>query len=237
MDTIQILQTQIEKFSQEELQINPFFRGAKERRVSSQELYIYINNLRHLVVHTPIHLSMAIDEARKRSDSSLVEFLEQKLEEEQGHDKWGEQDLNFIKTISPMENFSDHILPSMERFIASNTHRIYRNPKFYLIHILFAEYFTVICGSEILDRLCHSTGIVPQRLSIIAKHVELDRSHVKSFVAELSQFLKRAPKKNGKTNWTLVSLSTEISLMILWRWFNAFKITKPIRGQDSRMVA
>ena len=63
------------------------------------------------------------------------------------------------------------------------------NPQRYLAYLLFAEYLTVLLGGEWVAVLEQQCGIPADALSVVTRHVELDRHHVREAVAEFDELL------------------------------------------------
>jgi len=97
-----------------------------------------------------------------------------KLSEEAGHDKWAEADLLTLNA-DPGDR---GVQPSIRELVDYIHNIIDREPILYLAYILFAEYLTVSVGPKWLHLLEEKCKVSSGAMSVVAKHIELDKFHV-----------------------------------------------------------
>ncbi len=72
---------------------SPLSINAFEGKLTRGAVEVYLQNILYLIQHTPIHLRFAMEAAERKGHKLLCAFFAEKIEEEQGHDKWAEADL------------------------------------------------------------------------------------------------------------------------------------------------
>ncbi|MBX3260361.1 MAG: hypothetical protein KIS78_08240 [Labilithrix sp.] len=169
------LRADIETFAKTKSRQNLLFQMAEGGNVDAVCIRAYLTNLHYLLRHTPICLVRARKLALARGDHELAEHFKHKLVEEAGHFRWAEDDLASLPTSVEA---SPGVLPSMERHVAFVVETIDEDPTLFLAYILFGEYFTVVVGPEWLRLLEERCGIPRSSMTVIDKHIEIDRGHV-----------------------------------------------------------
>lgn len=162
----------------------PFYQTLLSGKIRHETVARYLESIRHVVTYTPIHLKLATEEANKRGMTKLAEFFKLKFAEESGHDEWATSDLNKLAILAPKTRSAQQVAPAIDAMIKYNTETIKKDPILYLVHIFFAEYFTVLEGPEFTAAL-RKIGIT--QISIIDNHVELDVDHVDELIDAIDE--------------------------------------------------
>lgn len=177
MTLSQPMKSSVQKFYQRLKKTNPLYQTLFSGSFRHETAAYFLESVRHLVYHTPIHLALAIQESEKRGLTELAEYFRIKLKEEAGHDEWAKADLEKLAILTPKTISSRSIAPAIHATLKRNEEIIKQDPFVYLVHIFFAEYFTVIEGPEFMNAL-EKVGIKPTMVSVVNNHVELDVDHV-----------------------------------------------------------
>lgn len=156
---------------------NPTYKMARDGTLDRERVARYVANVLHLLRQTPRCLERAHKRALEKRDYKLAEFFKQKGAEEVGHDQWAEQDLDKFREAFGIE-VDGTIMPSLAALVEYLNKTIDEDPTLYLSYILFAEYFTVLEGPELLALLEERCGVPKGFMTAIANHVELDKEHV-----------------------------------------------------------
>ena len=135
-----------------------------------------------------MHLELAAKTSKIMSMKDHYNFFAEKIKEEEGHDKWAEDDLKIQRDLGAKES-SAAILPSMQALIDFNGSNIKKDPDLYLPYILLAEYFTVIATPPMLEALENNNNIPREAMSVLGNHAELDKHHINEWEEEVSEFL------------------------------------------------
>jgi len=188
------LKTRVEKHLDGFREHNPLLVRARTGTLTHRQFLDYLNNLMYFFHHSVIHLGIARRRAEQLGNEAIVPFLEEKLREERGHDRWAWNDLRRSK--SRQEGFDlGRIAPATHRLLAYSVDLIGEDPELFLAYMFFHEYVTVVGGPELLADLDAHCGIPPDHVTSIAHHVELDRHHVEEDLAEITAVLERSPQK------------------------------------------
>src|SRR5688572_20619257 len=167
--TAQALKTEVDAFAGRLRASHALLRAARLGQVSRQTVATYLTNLRYLLRHTPIHLRTAIGTAHQLRRPDLAAYLERKLEQETGHDRWADADVAMM--IRMFDVRVEDPTPQMEGIIGHLTGLVERAPSHYVAYILFAEQFTVTLGDDWVSALESSCGVPVEALSSVTKHV------------------------------------------------------------------
>lgn len=166
---------------------NAFYQRIFSGQLTVDEVVLFIKNVSYLTAFTPVHLNMAQEAAEKRNLKNLAAYFKSKKKEEQGHDKWGEDDIRGIAASFPVSIQNLPVLSEMKAYVAANEELIRKDPYLYFVYILFAEYYTVIAGPESLAAIEKHCKIPQDLMSIISNHAELDKYHIEEWAAEASE--------------------------------------------------
>lgn len=207
MDLASNLKRATERFYERLKNENGFYRSVFQGDVKLDTIAYFLESIRHLVSHTPKQLLLALKEAEKRGYKELAQIYRVKLKEETGHDQWAVDDLNAIAVLSPDLKKPTHIAPAIEEMIRRNESNIKKDPYHYLVHIFFAEYFTVCDGPDFMAAL-EKIGIKPHMMSVVDNHVSLDVEHVQEWEDIIGQLVDSS--SHGKTFLTLLQESFEV---------------------------
>lgn len=171
-----ILKSDIDRYAAVMHDQNALFMGAAEGRLTADKVGYYLSNLRLLLQHTPVHLERARLRAVALGDHDLAEHFATKWAEEQGHDRWAENDLQHLEReqqVVPSGEYASGLLGLLQ-FLQQT---IDRDPATYLAHILFAEYLIASKGPEWLALIEERCGISVGMMTAVSNHVELDKEH------------------------------------------------------------
>ncbi|HVH41767.1 MAG TPA: hypothetical protein VM925_05470 [Labilithrix sp.] len=166
---------------------NPVFHLARQGRLTRAMITRYIANVTYMIRLTPGHLRLARDHAVELGDSALSAHYEHKLGEEVGHDLWGEADLASLARLEHRTVYGPSVpakapsnttaTSSIEELAAFLTKTIADDPALYLAYLAFTEYVTVLLGPELLALIEDRCGVPKTSMTVIDKHIELDRDH------------------------------------------------------------
>ena len=172
------------------LHAHPLLLAAQRGEVPPLTVAKYLRSVLHLVRHTPLHLELARSSAEAQGQLELARYFRHKAGEEQGHDAWAESDLHKMRDRFG-ERTGEVLEPcqAIAELIAELNHTIPSAPAAYLAYILFAEYITVLMGPVWVHALQEHCGVPEGALTVVARHVELDREHVAECVSEFETLL------------------------------------------------
>ena len=159
---------------------------AQQGRVSRKTVERYLRAIHYLVRHTPVHLELARKRAEFLCETELAGYFERKAGEESGHDRWAEADLVALGASLDGGAVSVSSVVALEKYLRKI---IEEDPGRYLAYILFAEYFTVLMGSEWVQTLEQRCGVPPRSMSVIERHVDLDKGHVVDGIREIETLI------------------------------------------------
>jgi hypothetical protein len=178
------LRREIEAYALRMRRAGDLFRHAERGLLTPDSIAYYVANLRVLVEHTPHNLALARDCARERGHHELADHYAHKMGEEEGHDRWAENDLSNLRQTFAVST-STALSPAIEGLIAYLRDAIRTEPTSYLTYILFAEYVTVLVGPELLAVLERRCGIPRTSMTVVGHHVELDKGHVEEGLKQI----------------------------------------------------
>jgi hypothetical protein len=180
MSSFEIILQTVEEFYRHLKNDNHFFRSVFNGRVGAEHLYFLTKSINHAIENNYRHFAIGLEESTKRNLPKLAEFYKHKHKEEFGHDQWAKSDMeNLLSRIPPSSPYLTMDL-GISRLVAYNDKIIRQDPHRYLVYMVFAEYLTVIGGSEIWGPL-QKLKFGEKDFSVITKHVELDKHHVKEW--------------------------------------------------------
>jgi pyrroloquinoline quinone (PQQ) biosynthesis protein C len=182
------LRLDIERYAVEVRTRNPLFTRAAAGTLTPAHVAAYLENVRYLITHTPRHLAIARDRARERGEDNLAAHYERRLREEDGHDAWAEDDLHMLQPVLVVPP-SGRILDSMVELVRYVGRRADEQPLLHLAYMLLAEYLTVIIGPDWLRVLEERCGVERRAMTVVSKHVDLDRGHVEHALEEIDDLV------------------------------------------------
>ncbi len=186
------LRARIETYAASSKERNALFTSAAKGTMTAEHVTLYLANVRALVAHTPLHLARAREAATIRKDYALAAHYDERIREEDGHEAWAVEDL--AKVSQRAKNGRTDVLPSMRGMLEYIESVIDEDPTLYLAYIMFAEYLIVLVGPDWLDVLEERCGIPRSAMTVIAKHAELDKTHVQEALDKIDD-LVAAPEK------------------------------------------
>jgi hypothetical protein len=184
----QSLAREIEEYADRLRRSHPLFELADRGGFPPAAVATYLANVRFTVNCTTRHLECAERRSRELAQEQLTPIFHKKLEEEQGHERWADEDLALLKALfdaAPVVAISPSLIDLMHEL----DRIIQVQPSCYLSYALFAEYLTVLLGPAWVATLERECGIPSEALSVITKHIALDRHHVEEEIHELDLLL------------------------------------------------
>ena len=116
---------------------NPFFQATYRGELTAQQWEKFIQNIIYLIRFTPPHLKRALKKAQVQGLPTMQRFFSEKISEEVGHDKWGEQDVASLKGEF-QEVDLDAINSGTQKMLAYHKDIIDRDCRLYVLYIMFA---------------------------------------------------------------------------------------------------
>jgi hypothetical protein len=188
----EILRRDIDEFAEQFRANSELLRRARNGALSPDVIGRYLRSLQYLIRNTMVHLSLAEARARAIGQDDLASHFAAKRGEEQGHDRWAEADIARLCERFAVEVPAE---PSagMVAIVEANTKIVQEQPRLYLAYMLFAEYITVVLGPEWLSALADKCGIPADTMTVVNKHVELDKDHATEGCTAIDDFFDAAP--------------------------------------------
>jgi hypothetical protein len=190
------LKSDIDRYAAVMQQQNALFMGAADGRLTADKVGYYMSNLRLLLQQSVLHLERARRRALALGEHDLAEHFAAKWAEEQGHDRWAENDLQHLKEeqqVVPSSEYASGLLGLLQ-FLQQT---IDRDPAMYLAHMLFAEYLIASKGPEWLALIEERCGISIRLMTAVSNHVELDKDHADEGVEAIERLVKDSAKLDG----------------------------------------
>jgi len=184
----EVLRGDIEEFVNELRQTNRLLASARLGTLSLDAIGRYLRSIHYLLRHTPVHLSLAEEEARHRGHLELADYFARKSAEEVGHDQWAEADMAALSKRFGVTLPADPCA-TIVTTVKANANTILENPLLYLVYILFAEYSIVLIGPEWIGALEKHCGVPASMMTAVGNHAELDKEHVVEGSADIDAFL------------------------------------------------
>lgn len=169
------LATNVETFHQRWREENPLFAEVNQGRFTNDMAGKYLQSILYVISHTPVHLKKAVEVCEAKNLTELAEFFRDKLKEEEGHDEWAIQDLE----VGGHQYQQDQVTKTVIHLIDYLGDLIEKDPTLYIPYIVFAEYFTVLAGPELVDLLSGRCGLPKEQFTVIDNHATLDKEHIK----------------------------------------------------------
>jgi len=170
------LKHDIEVYASELRRSSRLLQLARLGEVTAEAMAVYVANLRLLVRETEVNLRLAQRRATELGRSDLATFFAHKRDEELGHERWADDDMDRLKSQFAAKA-SDEDSPAISGLLDYLRTAIEDEPYRYLAYMLLAEYVTVLVGPELLALLEGRCGIPSASLTVIGRHAELDREH------------------------------------------------------------
>jgi len=168
--------------------LNPFLQSAASGTLQMESLARYLASLRFMLSLTPQYLRHSRHIAEERGAPGLAAYFTHKLQEEVGHDAWAEADIECLARQFRLDRAPSPV-PSILALAQYLHNLIDDDPRLYVAYILWAEFFTVLLGGELVDHLVHRCGVSVNALSAVWKHVELDADHADHGFAEIENLV------------------------------------------------
>src|SRR5262245_36420092 len=144
----------------------------------------YIDGLRYLLRQTDMNMNLARRRSEELGQPRLAHYFEHKAKEEFGHDLWADKDMAALTAHFGVKSPGTpaRAIAELVEYLRS---MIAEEPAQYVAYILFVEYVTVLLGPEWLQALEERCGIPLSALTVVDKHVELDRHHAAEGLREI----------------------------------------------------
>jgi hypothetical protein len=175
-------------YSAKIIESNKFLCLAREGKITKEQVAKYAFNLKYVLSMTPPSLRLARDIALQNGEQELSAFFSEKIIEEDGHEQWAANDVASLGyDVQKMDPKS--LNQSIVELMSYVQKIIEKDPKYYLIYMLFVEKLTVQVAPHLLESLDKNCGIPPTSFTAIANHEELDREHVKDDMIVIDRFI------------------------------------------------
>ena len=178
------LKERIESYARDVELSHPLMLRARAGTLTPHEIAAYVSNMRYSMRCIYRHLVAARDRAEQLGLEVVAEYFSRKFDEEYGHDAWAEEDLARLSADYRTGEFSP--TPTMVEFMDYLTETVQNDPRYYLAYTLFLEYLTVLAGPQFLAAIEEHCGIPKSHMSVVSKHVELDKHHVDEALEEMT---------------------------------------------------
>jgi hypothetical protein len=178
------LRLEIERYAREARIKNPLYTKATDGSLTPRHIASYLENVKYLIAHNCQSIAIGRSSAREMGDERLAAHYARRLEEEKGHDAWADDDLAVLapRLASPPTGRVLDTLVELVTFVQAGARA---RPTALLAYLLFGEYLTVIIGPDWLRHLEERCGVESGAMTVISKHVELDRGHVEEALEEI----------------------------------------------------
>lgn len=177
------LENEIRIYAHEVIQKSAICKLAREGKLENWHVANFIFNIYELIVGTQKCFDIAIE--KSSSIPKLKNFFEEKKSEEKGHEYWAIDDLKVLR-IDREDLFKtdsmDKILKSI-RYVCENC------PEVFVVYQLFAEMITVIISPVWIKDISEKCHIDSKALSVLVKHVELDKYHVQEDIKTVKDYI------------------------------------------------
>jgi len=162
---------------------------ARSGRFPPRALAFYLESLRYLFGQSELNVERAIATLRQRGDAHHAQYFEEKIVEERGHAAWAQDDLRQLPDAATRD-----VRPAQAvvRLIELQRSFVAQHPLYFVVYILWAEYFTALVGDEWIEALACS-GYGQQQLSAVVQHVAADRGHAPEGFAALERLWRGEP--------------------------------------------
>jgi hypothetical protein len=170
------LRVAIEAYAARADNTNALLQYAARGRLTPAMLSKYLLHAQHFVAASPRLLARVRERALEVGNEALAEYFADKLGEEEGHDQWAAQDRRRLEDRFGAPAAAD-LSPAISAYLTFIEEIIERDPVLFLAYLLFAEYHIVLIGPKWLALVEERCNIPSSMLSIVGKHVELDKAH------------------------------------------------------------
>lgn len=184
---VTLLTDEIEQFAQR-IAAHRLLAQAQAGAVTPGCVARYLASAHFLICHTVPNLELAREAAEQRGLGALAAYYRQKVGEERGHELWAKSDLGELGRRFGLSEVPGPCR-AIEGLVAELERAIPEDPAAYLAYILFAEYFTVLMGPVWVRALEERCGVPPGALTVVSRHVDLDREHVAECRREMAELI------------------------------------------------
>jgi hypothetical protein len=156
---------------------NPLLLSGERGKLSRDQIACYLYNTAYFALNTQIQVELGLYKARATNQPELVHFFLEKKAEESGHDQWAIRDLERLQCSGEkVRRFAVH--ESLRNLFSYVQAQLDRDPSFYLIYSLFAEYINAQLAPGFVRMLVERCAVSEDQLSMLVNHAKLDPDHV-----------------------------------------------------------
>lgn len=186
-----LVETEVRKHAQNMALSHPAVTQANAGKVAASNVLDYLASLRFLLSRTVPHLRRAKARATDMGLTRLVPYLDQKIAEETGHERWAEDDVRELARHLG-SSLAGRPLPAVVELVAFLDELTETDPRLYVVYALCNEYFTVLAGPAWIRGLSENCGVPLQALTAANKHIDADRAHAVHGFSELDELITDA---------------------------------------------
>ena len=165
----------------DEIRDTAAYELAARGQIPMQALAFYLESMRYLFYHSERSMGYAVSRCAELGDHGLEQYFKAKVHEENGHDRWPQNDLDHLP-----EGCVLGVEPAgaIRRLVELQARALAEHPICLLAYAVWAEYMTACLGAETVAMLV-SGGYERGQLSTITNHVDADGEHAIRGFAEL----------------------------------------------------
>lgn len=155
---------------------NLFFQKIQAGQINKHHIALYVYNIMTVIQNTTRHMQNSIKTCQKNDMKYLEKFLIDRCADEDGHYVWAEDDLQLL-------NYADEKKEKL--FVTEGVKDLIKlldqvsvdDPIAYIAYNYLVEHLTAVGGPQLLTDLQEKCQISPEFLSVIFKHIEIDKGH------------------------------------------------------------
>lgn len=164
-----------------------FFAQLRQGIISPEVMAQVLSTIIYALRYTPVHLQRAQAKAEELGLDELSQFFKEKSAEEYHHDEWALADLKALPGAAAIKERARPVRAVID-LMDYLSEVINRNPVNYLAYIFMNEHIAVTVFPELIEQLDTMCGISRQQVTVLTKHVELDRQHSQDDAAILAKY-------------------------------------------------
>lgn len=190
---------EIEAATKNLLDKNIFIQKARKGDLSKEQISRHIKNILYSIEFTPTHLKTASERLKACGQPEIALFMDEKFNEEVGHDHWAKADLANLGSSNRIQHDKD-LTKGIIELVKYIEVLVNNEPLKYIAYMTFVEYFTVLAAPEFLDCVEKKCGVPRTSLSVVSKHGELDKHHTDDDLNAIEKFVDSPQKKREFLN-------------------------------------
>jgi pyrroloquinoline quinone (PQQ) biosynthesis protein C len=170
------------------IQNHPAVEAAATGKITPAGVACYLASLHFLFTQTVPHMIRAEARANELGLSRLPAYFRGKVEEEEGHERWAEEDIaEFERANAGLGSAAP--APAVRELVQLLAETIERDPRLYVAYAVAIEYFTVLTGPTWIEALSTGCGVSTDALTSVSKHVAADQHHAAAGFAQIDELL------------------------------------------------